>query len=490
MPTIAGEIEQSAGGVAALDDALLRGGHRVVADASDMNALIGTDFAKAGMLVTVLTDGNVYKLNTAGDTFELLSTGGGGSGIVFARGNPALHGAGFVERFIDGDTGDDNNAGTSWGAAWATPRRAAEEVPDDYGRISGDAMLVQVRGTAQPGAIVDRYFNDANSGYVFFTPDISTPVLAEPTATFVAEGTRWRTQIATGLSAHGGFTPASHFLLRKAGDFYLGYPLQDSVSTELRVGSLIGGAVDVRVHTFQDLAASNFNLNALTLGCTNSTGRSKIYYCGFNFTGSGWMVLENAQFLGCKNNAGVVEVREGATWDGYFETGNIRVYGPNVKFRGILGAGVSNYNIYNGADVAVIAKSGVQIVFSGQISNSNQLYMSGCEFEGAGTNCVLVQNADLYVGVGPWIEDGTRARVFDINASRVRMNTSASSPNSPSITGEIARLRDGSQLYNAIAAFSPSITGGTPGSEIEIDGVGFKDKSEIHNDLTGGNFYS
>lgn len=116
MPTFAGELDNLAVGVATLDDTGLRGGHRVVADIAERDAINGSDFDKTGALVFVQSTEILYQRSATGwDVF---------------RGASEYYGA-AVTRYVDPVGGSDSNDGKTSGTAWETTAPLASEAPHD-----------------------------------------------------------------------------------------------------------------------------------------------------------------------------------------------------------------------------------------------------------------------------------------------------------------------------------------------------------------------
>lgn len=116
MPTFAGELINTAVGVASLDDAGLRGGYRVVADIAARNAIAGSDFDKTGCLVFVQSNGvtyqrtatgwdaKAYTKNTEKDIyFALTGDDETGDGTM---GNPFRTPQRCIDGLVDGQEGD------------------------------------------------------------------------------------------------------------------------------------------------------------------------------------------------------------------------------------------------------------------------------------------------------------------------------------------------------------------------------------------------
>lgn len=338
-------------------------------------------------------------------------------------------------------TGNDTTGDGSSGAPFATLQRAFDEVPDGYNNTLAIQMGI---GTFSGQAVLMR--NLSYSGYVQVIGDRSAPTLALSSPSFSLVSGRTARYRATGVGAHGGLGPSTHWFERAFGSFITAKPVADSVSGELDIpGSSGSGAV--AVHPFATTLAPGFGGY---IGSLSEHTRQRLYLIGVEISPAQSTVV-NATVVGCKTAASVNLLN--------CDTSS---YLNAPRFLGRRSLNPTD-NIFDG-----------QVTSEGDVFFSNSIMRAGCsvaptaswakdlafsavDFDGTGAECIDIGFGNTITFYGDVYCDPLRTRFLRTNG-KVFRNFGALVAGSGVAGADIVTLQNGAHAVD-ISTFLANVTG-------------------------------
>jgi len=364
----------------------------------------------------------------------------GGNLVTFANlgGNSALLGSDqtlYVET-----TGDDAAGDGSIGAPFATLQRAFDEVPDGY---DNNCIIQMGVGSFAP-AVLHR--NPGPNFIIMVVGDRSTPSLAlsSPSLSLVSgRAARYR---ATGVGAHGGFAPSTHWMEKVfgGGTLIIGSPVADSVSDELDTPAASGfGAANV--HPFSTtITAGQYS----HLGSTNGHVERGLYFVGIDIAGT--INLSQSLIRGCKlgSSVKVNGCSVSAYCDGvYFEEGKSSLFEAIIAGTTLVDDGFTNVSS------TIVQPNGSIRPLEG----ANGVILNAADFDGVGAECIVVDRGSTLTFFSSVYCDPLRTRFLVTNGKTIR-GGGALIAGSGVAGSDIVTLEDGAQAID-ISTFLANVTG-------------------------------